>query len=184
LATREAKREGKRDRYSATSSSGDFAEALRGAIAAAERGINANFFTWRFEGASGSVGGFAGAHDVTVTISAGQPSAAELFPGETGERYSDWEVWHNGMPGSTPTLLVVGRCVFPTAGYRVELTPVVPQGINPAIYLLEKVVHAPTGSVTQVETEVPVVYGEPTSAFYSEVHILPDNVVIPVRVTT
>jgi hypothetical protein len=74
----------------------------------------------------------------------------------------------------------VGLCVFPTTGYRVELRPAEPQGINPQIYILEKIVHAPTGPVGEGVTEVPVHYVEVTGAEYSHIQIIPDGVLIPV----
>lgn len=94
---------------------------------------------------------------------------------------SDWHAWHDRMPGKNPKLHVVGVCTFPTSGYSVELRPHHPQGINPSIYMLDKVVHKPDGPVLQVVTEVPVHYREQTSAKYTQVQIQPDNEIVDVQ---
>ncbi len=94
-----------------------------------------------------------------------------------------WKAWHDLMPGPnrTPTLNVTGECKFPTAGYSVELIKHSPQGINPAYLLLDKIVHAPSGSVAEVSTIVPAAYSEATDIKHEFVTILPDNVTIPVE---
>jgi hypothetical protein len=56
-----------------------------------------------------------------------------------------------------------------------------PQGINPAILLLERIVHEPKGPEPDVLTEVEAHYEEETSALYTDVTILPDNVTVPVK---
>jgi hypothetical protein len=91
-----------------------------------------------------------------------------------------WTAWHNIMVGSIPTLHVKASCVFPSAGYSVELRPVYPQGINPSIYLLEKVVHEPSAPAADVITTVELHYTETTKRRYKQVHIQPDNVTINV----
>jgi hypothetical protein len=70
---------------------------------------------------------------------------------------------------------------FSTGGYKVELRPAVPQGINPSIYILDKVVHKPTGPAPDVITHVPVRYTEKTNARYSEVEIRPDRAKVSVK---
>jgi hypothetical protein len=85
------------------------------------------------------------------------------------------------MPGGPATLHVQGECTFPTSGYKVELVPHVPQGINPAIYILDRVVQVPTGIVSQMVTTEKVQYEEKTNAIYREVRIEPDGVTIPVK---
>jgi hypothetical protein len=94
---------------------------------------------------------------------------------------SDWKVWHDHQPGHPATLHVTGKCIFNTGGYSVELRPAVPQGINPAIYILNRIVHKAPGPVPQVLTEVPVHYVEKTSAQYTDVQIEPDGVTVPVK---
>ena len=97
------------------------------------------------------------------------------------EKCSDWKAWHNRIPGQPATLHVVGQCTFPTDGFTVQLKPIVPQGINPKIYLLERIVHEPQGPVPLVVTVEAFEYREQTDAQYDEVHILPDGVSFPVE---
>jgi len=94
---------------------------------------------------------------------------------------SGWKAWHDNQPPGPATLHVIGKCTFPTSGYSVELKRHEPQGINPQIYILDKIVHTPTGNVSQIVTDVDVKYIEKTKAKYSEVHILPDDVHVPVQ---
>ena len=94
---------------------------------------------------------------------------------------SDWKAWHDRQPGHAATLHVTGKCTFNEGGYKVELRPAVPQGINPAIYILNRIVHKPTGPVPQVITQVPVHYVEKTNARYTDVTIQPDGVTVPVQ---
>jgi hypothetical protein len=93
-----------------------------------------------------------------------------------------WAAWHDFMPGKPPTLYVTGQCTFPTPGYTVTLRRAVPQGINPAILLLEKVVTAPTGVVPQVVTTLDVRFEEQTNERYTEVTINPDGVTVTVEI--
>ena len=94
---------------------------------------------------------------------------------------SGWKAWHDNQPPGPATLHVTGKCTFPTGGYSVELKSHQPQGINPVIYLLDKIVHEPTGNVNQLVTTVDVKFSEKNKAKYSEVHILPDDVQITVE---
>jgi len=180
--------------FTATSHSGDFSEALRGAIAEANRQLNTLYFRWSLENVQGTVGGFMNARNITVSIKATapgrivhgvMPDSPEAFHAERDavghDLCGDWHAWHDRMPGKRATLHVVGRCVFPTGGYAVSLELAEPQGINPRIYLLDLIVVPPTGPVTQVVTEVPVHYREVTDAVYSHVQILPENAVVPVQ---
>jgi hypothetical protein len=93
----------------------------------------------------------------------------------------DWKAWHDVQPPGPKTLHVTGKCTFPTGGYTVQLRPHEPQGINPGIYLLDKIVNSPTGMANQVVTTVDVHYSEKTDAIYTEVQIIPDNVHVPVK---
>ena len=95
----------------------------------------------------------------------------------------DWYASHDHMPGKPKTLYVTGKCTFPTEGFGVELKPAVPQGINPKIYLLEKIVHKPKDLVPDVKTTVEVRYEEQTDTEYDQVTILPDGVTIDVEHT-
>ena len=96
------------------------------------------------------------------------------------EGCSNWKAWHDSEPGGEPTLHVIGECHFEDSGYSVELKPQEPQGINPTIYILQKVVHKPS-HVSHHQQNIPVRYQEKTRAKYVEVHILPDDVHIPVK---
>lgn len=172
-------------KFTATSTSGDFSEALRGAIRSADSELNALYFTWKLDGVSGTVGGWAGTKTVSVTIEASDLAPFGFVP-EPGQpsRLGDWHAWHDRMPGAPPTLHVVGTEVFPTAGYRVELRPRVPQGVNQTIYILDKIVYPPEGEVAQVETEVQIHYREATSEEYASVTIYPDGIIVEVREVT
>ena len=97
------------------------------------------------------------------------------------DKCSDWKAWHDRQPGHPATLHITGKCKFNTGGYKVTLQPAVPQGINPEIYILNKIVHAPSGPATQVVTDVPVHYTEKTDARYTEVDIHPDGAKVPVK---
>jgi hypothetical protein len=94
---------------------------------------------------------------------------------------SEWRAVHDLMPGGKMTLRVSGVCEFPTPGFTVELKPKVPQGINPLIYLLDRIVTAPTGPVPQVLTKVEVKYEEDTPTRYTHVHIFPDDAKVEVK---
>ena len=78
-------------------------------------------------------------------------------------------------------LKVHGQCTFPTPGFKVHLKKKEPQGINPAILLLEKVVTQPTGIEPQHVVTVPVTFEEHTKTHYHEVEILPDGTRIKVK---
>jgi hypothetical protein len=174
---------GDRREFSATSQAGDFAEALRAAVAAATTELSAPFFAWTLERVTGTVGGIVNAHDVTVTLSAGPLSILADASQPAKTQCGDWYAWHDRMPGKKPTLHVVGQCVFPTGGYSVELRPASPQGFNPAIYILDKVVHSPNpgDDVTQAVTKVNIHYREETGAVYTDVQIRPENTMIAVQ---
>ena len=95
-----------------------------------------------------------------------------------------WTAIHDFMPPEPARLTVRGECTFPTPGYKVVLKKAIPQGINPAILLLNKMVTPPTGIEPQIVTTIPVEYYEVTDVHYSDVDILPDNVKIPVEEVT
>jgi hypothetical protein len=77
-------------------------------------------------------------------------------------------------------LKVQGKLTFPTPGYKVHLKKKEPQGINPAILLLEKTVVAPTGIEPDHITTVVVHFEEHTTVHLKEVEILPDGTTIKV----
>lgn len=96
-------------------------------------------------------------------------------------RCGKWTAYHDFMPPRTPTLRVTGECTTPTPGYRIRLEPAVPQGINPKILLLNKIVTPPTGPRPQVLSKVEVRYSKRTRTEYTSVTILPDGVTIRVK---
>ena len=93
-----------------------------------------------------------------------------------------WKAWLNKMPPATPTLHVTGVCYAPTPGYKIKLVQAVPQGINPRILLLKKVVTKLPGIWPQVVTKIEVKYSKKTKTDYTHVTILPDNVTVKVQI--
>lgn len=75
------------------------------------------------------------------------------------------------MPGGAPTLYVIGKCCFPTAGWKVALQRREPQGFNPAILMLDLVVTPPEEFAAQVLTELDVSWTEETDKQYSQVSV-------------
>src|ERR1700720_2565972 len=94
---------------------------------------------------------------------------------------SGWKAMHNLFPPRPAVLTVTGKCLFPTHGYKVTLKVAVPQGINPAILLLNKIVTTPTGHVIQTPEVVNVVFTKKTKTKYQKVTILPGGSTIPVQ---
>jgi hypothetical protein len=101
---------------------------------------------------------------------------------EKSDNCHDWEAWLDTQPPSPHSIHVKGTCEFTTTGYSVELRPSEPQGFNPEVLMLDKVVHEPTGQVNQVIDQVPVEYSSETSIDYKQVHIQPDGPILDVRV--
>jgi len=100
-----------------------------------------------------------------------------IKPGHCG----GWYAWIDKMPGAPEKLFVIGTCVFPTTGWTVELRRASPQGINPKILLLDKIVTPPTGIVLEVITTVHVRYEEFPPTGYEQVTIIPGPT-IPVHI--
>ena len=96
---------------------------------------------------------------------------------------SGWKAVHHLFPLEPAVLRVRGKCLFPTHGYKVTLKMAAPQGINPAILLLNKIVTPPTGPVIQTPEVVNVVFTKKTKTKYQKVTILPDGPTIPVQHT-
>lgn len=112
-----------------------------------------------------------------AVVAAAPPASAST---ELPDCY-DWRaVQYFGRAGSGP-LTVTGACRVPTAGHSVELRRHVPQGINPAVLLLDRVLIEPTDPAAQVITEVPVRYTEEADLLYDTVTILPDGTSISVK---
>jgi len=93
-----------------------------------------------------------------------------------------WKVWRDHLPPAKPQVHVIGRCVFPTTGFKVKLVKAVPQGINPAILLLRKVVTPPAGIALPIKTAVDIRYDLTTTTNYTHVTILPEGVTVKVQV--
>jgi len=94
---------------------------------------------------------------------------------------TDWTAIHDFMPPRPARLRVHGKCTFPTPGFTVSFKPHVPQGINPVILLLDKVVTPPSGPEPDVVTTIDVQYEEQTDKHYTEVEVLPDKAKIKVE---
>ena len=54
-------------------------------------------------------------------------------------RSFDWTAYIDRAPGVPPVLRVHGICEMPSAGYSLALQPLVPQGFNPTILILQLV---------------------------------------------
>ncbi len=107
----------------------------------------------------------------------------ESYGGESEGDCSGWYASHDHRPPGPKKLHVTGKCTFRTGGYSVELKPADPQGINPEIYILEKIVTKPTGGATTAITTVDVRYDEETDTEYKQVQIIPDGGTIDVEHT-
>lgn len=83
-----------------------------------------------------------------------------------------WRAIHDSQPPDPAELSVSGVCIMPSAGYSLTLTRAEPQGINPAILLLNLDVISPTGIVAQVLTPFEVEYTEETDQPFDQVTIL------------
>src|SRR5882724_5139232 len=89
-----------------------------------------------------------------------------------------WTATLFSEPQERDKLKVHGECTFPTPGFKVHLKKKQPQGINPAILILEKTVVRPTDIEPQHVVNVVVKFEEQPSAHYDQVQILPDGVTI------
>jgi hypothetical protein len=106
-----------------------------------------------------------------------------IAPGPVGSGNCTWQAQLDRQPPGPAILRVRGSCEFPTSGYKVTLRRHAPQGFNPRILLLDKVVTPPTGPVAQVVTRVEVRYEETTTAGFDAVTILPDGDTVRVEET-
>lgn len=95
---------------------------------------------------------------------------------------SGWKAVSNRQPPGPATLRVTGKCVFPRLGYKVKLVKAVPQGINPAILLLRKVVKPPAPSSPAYPVSIPVEYTQKGGTNYTHVTILPDGKTVKVQI--
>lgn len=97
-----------------------------------------------------------------------------------------WAAWLDTMPGSPWTLHVKGVLQMPTPGYELKLCEHEPQGINPAILLLDLIVTPPDPDliVPQVITEEEARFKKDTETKYESVTILPDGPDIKVEIVS
>lgn len=107
-------------------------------------------------------------------------AVTKLAAGKVGT-CGKWTAIHDFMPPGPARLRVQGVCIFPTPGFKVTLKRHVPQGINPAILILDKTVKRPTGIEPQIVTKVDVKFEARTNTHYTGVTILPDGVQIKVK---
>lgn len=124
--------------------------------------------------------GITGTEGVEV-IGANRSEKIKVPPRKPVGDCRDWSALHDHQPPGPPTLHVRGECEFPSAGYAVELRRREPQGINPKALLLDRIVHEPSGPVSQVVTVVEARYKEETDFEYDTVTILPDGMSVPVQ---
>jgi hypothetical protein len=82
-----------------------------------------------------------------------------------------FKAWQDEMPGSARKLIVTGEVQCPTTGWKVVLSEARPQGINPAILILDIEATKPTGPAGDVITIVPVRFETAHGAAYKEVTI-------------
>ena len=99
----------------------------------------------------------------------------------TAGKCGRWKAIHDFMPPGPAVLRVSGFCTFPTPDFKVTLKRHVPQGINPAILLLDKTVTRPHGIEPQHVTTVEAKFEFKTRVHYTAVQILPDGVQIKVQ---
>lgn len=84
---------------------------------------------------------------------------------------SNWYAWIDLMPGATRALYVQGIVTMPTPGYDVKLVTASPQGINPAILILDLKITRKKGLFPQVVTEIPVRFEQTGSIAYQSVNV-------------
>jgi len=92
----------------------------------------------------------------------------------------NWEAIEvSDLTGRSATLTVTGEVEIIGTGTTAKLTEHVPQGINPAILLLDLDIHSPGGIQGQIALYVPVKYQKKTSGRqYQEVDILYQGAII------
>jgi hypothetical protein len=78
-------------------------------------------------------------------------------------------------------LSVHAQFTFPAEGYKVNIRKKEPQGINPAILLLEKTVIAPPSAEPANAVAILVSFEEQADPRCQEVEILPDRIRIKVK---
>ncbi len=116
----------------------------------------------------------AGAHTLKI-ISVREGEGGDGRGDEAGSAAQplrcEWKAVQDLMPPGPFPLTVKGTCDMPTPGYRLSLERAVPQGINPAILILELVTTPPPGIVPQVVTPAHVEYREESDQEFTQVDI-------------
>ncbi|HUP60868.1 MAG TPA: hypothetical protein VNA69_10660 [Thermoanaerobaculia bacterium] len=122
----------------------------------------------------------------TAKKASAKKAGAKKAPSKKGItiRCQNWRAVLDTMPPGTPTLTVTGVCYTPTPGYRIKLVPAIPQGINPLILILKKVVAKLPGVWPQKVTKHDVRYTKKTKTKYTNVTILPDGKTIKVQIVS
>jgi hypothetical protein len=115
--------------------------------------------------------GITGTKGIEV-IGARHSETREIPPVGLTADCDEWYAWHDRMPGGPATLIVTGKCTFPTEGYLAELRRHEPQGINPRDLLLDLEIREPKDPVLPVVTKVDLRYEEETDAEYDTATIL------------
>jgi hypothetical protein len=83
-----------------------------------------------------------------------------------------FKAWKNMMPPiHSVKLIVTGEVTCPTTGWKVRLVEARPQGINPAILILQLVAKKPGGIVNPVLTAVAVRFDKAKGGKYQQVTI-------------
>jgi hypothetical protein len=125
--------------------------------------------------------GLTGTKGIEI-IGATRSERIEVQHHQAARECSEWDAWHDHMPGGPATLIVSGACKFPDDRYKVVLRRREPQGINPKDLLLELIgTEERSGTELVEETALEVRYEEQTDFEYDTVTILPDGAVIPVK---
>jgi hypothetical protein len=97
----------------------------------------------------------------------------------------NFSAWINKQPPGPASLIVNGTITVPTGGWSASLTRAQPQGTNPNILLLDLRLSKPTGTETQVISDITGRYEEsPPAREYTDVTIThaDGSFTIPVRI--
>ncbi len=103
------------------------------------------------------------------------------IPAEPVGSCRDWVAIHDFEPPAPARLRVTGKCTVPTPDHRVELRVHSPQGVNPAVLILEKILREPNTPLETSPTEVNVEFVHETDAAIETVTILPEKATVVVE---
>jgi hypothetical protein len=95
----------------------------------------------------------------------------------------NWQAWRFHNPDGESVLLVTGLCIVETDGYTAFLRRVEPQGYNPDILLLEKVITPPFGPdlPSPFPHTIEIRFEDRVHVHYTHVQIVSDYVTLAVR---